>query len=144
MVDKSERWKFFRLIVMIQLSLLTFIKQFKQILFSSIKCPNLSILIFRSVPALRLQIKNSFLNNSMLSIQSIMLISFLDQSFPLSFEILLSNSRSFDLWSFYPSEMFFWNITILFKVLFILVMSLWDLGFHEISSALAQMLKLFL
>lgn len=129
---------------MIQPPLLALLQQFQHCFFSCSELEYLPILFLLSHPAFGLQLQQLLIDYSILFIQVIMVISLLQQSFSLSFKVLLCHFGFFSHCLFFPVEMLFWNLGIFFKLFLILELGLGDLLLDIVVATSSQAFQLFL
>ena len=140
--NQSHDRKLFWLLIVVELSLLAILNQFEKCFFSGIEFKYFSVFFLLCYPAPCLKIEELLIYYPKFFIDFIVIIPFLVEPFSLSFKVLLSNFCFFSSGPLLPMNVLLWNLSILFQLLFILLLRLRYLAFDVILSASPQIFQL--
>ena len=132
----------FSLIEVLQLSLLGFCEEFGDEFSSVLEVFQSSLFLFVGVLALGLEVEQCLIQGPVILIQRIMVIPFLEQPLPLSFEILLRDLTLLLLNPLLPLKMFLSDIRILLEPTLVILLGGLDLILDVLLPAPSQSLQL--
>lgn len=127
---------------MLQFSLFGFGEEFGDEFSSVLEVFQSSLFLFVGVFALGLQVEQCLIQSSVILIERIMVIPLLEQSLPLSFEILLGDLTLLLLNPLLPLKMFLSDIGVLLQPTLVILLGGLDLILNVLLPAPSQSLKL--